>query len=182
MVFYTIYLFSNYRLKLVIKCLLKSWRHYYTGRTTYKKILVAASQQTVFWQTLVRVMLSFYMKIGVELIVLVFISRQAVIYSRSTHFTLLLNTSVFNSFMSIRVCVVVFFCQKVKELLSCLEWRVSTKGKMMMQRPLPLTSPSSLLQRWVPVLCSVKTDRKTRHIMAAPDFPRSPGICIRYTY
>lgn len=49
------------------------------------------------------------MKLGVELIVLVFIYRQAVIYSRSTHFTLLLNASVFNSFRSIRVCVVVVF-------------------------------------------------------------------------
>lgn len=48
-----LFLNLHYRLKPVIKCLLISWRHYCTERTTYKRILAAPSQQTVCWQTLV---------------------------------------------------------------------------------------------------------------------------------
>lgn len=49
----------NCRLKHVTKYLLRSWRHYSTGHITYKKILAAVSQQKVFWQILVRVILWF---------------------------------------------------------------------------------------------------------------------------
>ena len=44
-----------FSLKALIKCLLRSWRRCFIGRTTYKRILAAVSQQIVCWQNLVRV-------------------------------------------------------------------------------------------------------------------------------
>lgn len=55
---------------------------------------------------------------------------------------------------------VLLLWQKVKELLFCLKWRISTGCEMMMRLLLPLMIPSSRLQRLVPFLCSPKTDRK----------------------
>lgn len=81
------------------------------------------------------------------------------LYSGGTHFISLLSTSLF-WFLPCQSEFVLLLWQRVKELLSCLKWRVSTGGRMMIGLLLPLTIPSSRLQRLVLFLGSLKNDRK----------------------
>lgn len=135
----------RYRLKPVTKCLLTSWRHYFTGRTTYKRTLAAVSQQTACWQILVRVILSFCVAFLKE-------GRNVIDQEKQIRIVF--------GFLPCQSAFVLFLWQRVKELLSCLKWRVSTDCEMMMRLLLPLMIPSSRLQRLVPFLCFIKTGRK----------------------
>lgn len=114
-----LFLNPHYRLKPVIKCLLISWRHYCTGRTTYKRILAAASQQTVCWQTLVRVVLSLYLTLikrgsrnDVESW---FVCTIFILYNGDTHFIF------YFDYLPVSQRFMLLYSQRVKELLSYLK-------------------------------------------------------------